>query len=164
MATKQTYNPTWEPMSIATADEVFPIAIIDPQNQGSGYFVSGNNNEYRVVTETNIGSTPLLDENYRDGNAIVQRDHISVLQSNNTGSIKSASLENKILHSNFDSVDDLTIKQAHVLSPSAPESQCAVIVEPLPPAGYRCAEYTSMYDTGPSTEYQFSEYKSIYDK
>jgi hypothetical protein len=96
------------------------------------------------------------------------------MNSNNVAAIMSTQLEQKILVSNADNVEDLQVRLASAplaagksdhgmtyTTASAVSSQPSVMYSY---GGYEVSEYKSMYEVGAGGGYQGQEYKSIYDK
>lgn len=105
-----------------------------------------------------------------DGGKLVYQEKLAVATSHAVGQSIQREINNRVVASNYDRVDDLTVRTVHVAEElgsfekhhqDEADGKTAVQFG----GNYAISEYRSMYD-GPQEEgtgYKVSEYKSIYD-
>ncbi|RYH04819.1 hypothetical protein EON65_46415 [archaeon] len=148
------------PMQISHGDFVVPEEIV--------YNASGTVPD-QVVRDQII--TNVIRSN-ADGDRMVYQEKVAVATSHAIGQFIQRDVNNRVVASNYDRVDDLTVRTVHVAEELGSfekhrmgEAQAQTAVQYGGP--YEISEYRSVYESGgpqeQGTGYQMPEYKSIYD-
>lgn len=172
-----------QPFYIIGADEVSPLVDDGDRN------AYGEDNSNRTISkayaaqcESAVHSKSLnykITRSNKDGNTIVQEEHLATIKSTPIACTQSAILDRKIASSNRDNVEDLEIRSvphvppAYIANPLetsptftiASKTPLTTTSTPSKPGEYQIGEYKSIYETQtPSSEgYVMKEYKSMYD-